>query len=1519
MSDKNSPLLVVGVGASAGGLDSLKRFFTTVPKDAPIAFIVVQHLDPNHKSMMADILARQTPFSFCQAKHDQSIEAGMGYLIPPNAYIEVIEHTIKITKPQHQRGSRLAIDHLFRSMAEVYQTKAVGLVFSGSGSDGTAGLRALKAAGGLSVVQTPQQAEYPSMPRSAIDAGVVDQVMNVEDIYSLLLEYAEHPYHDLSGGKGKDEDEEGQRTISSLLKTQENFDLDQYKQATVQRRLLRRMSLTSNTQQKDYIKLLRESKNERQFLMRDLLINVTDFFRDKEAFALINEKVIHNIVGEAQDGSDIRVWVAGCASGEEAYTMAILFTEHIELSGKTLRLKIFATDVDEEAIRIARKGVYPDSITSELPDDYLENYFTLQGDGYYAVNSALRDCISFAHQNVYTDPPFSKMHLVSCRNLLIYFRKSVQQKVLQSFYFALMPSGYLFLGSSESLGEQKALFKPISQKWRIFSRKERNGSSVSSQISALPSFFNRGIKSANDRRPKEYTMSSTDKAKFSLLVALNPCVLLDDNNRVVYFHGNVDHFLQLPMGDAELNFFNMLATELRTRMRGGIYKARKSGDQVLVNPPRQYKPRDNNKKLFKSQISPIVEADGSVSSLVISFEEIKIGKQSSIPTQEQLESKDQETMVEAMEKELAETKEELQNTTEELETSTEELKAAHEEALSTNEELQSSNEELEASTEELRSLNEELTTVNAQLKDKIDELSTTHDDIKNFLASTNLATVFLSNELKVKRYTPAAERLLRIGSQDIDRPLQEISRQFIDQKTLDEAQLVLESLESSEKEIEVDGRWFLQKILPYKTEERRVDGVVLTFNDITHLKKAVNSLKSSGNQHAVIATLGLKALSSDNMDNLMDQLVREVAHTLNADLSKVLEYFPGNNNLLLKAGIGWDKGLVGHATVEANIASQAGFTLNCRAPVIVDELALEQRFSGPSLLTDHKVVSGMSCVIENGEHPWGILAVHTLKRRQFTQDDANFLTSAANILSVALHRTAIEAKLRDSEKRLRIAKNSNNMGSFEFMLQTGEISWDQLLVDIWGVNGNDVTFYDFMQGVHPDDVDHINDAIETSMKLQGDGHYKATYRVIHKKSKRVTWVEATGQVLFQNNQAHKMIGMVIDITEKMSLESSLKAAVRQLQETNERKNEFLATLGHEIRNPLAAIASGVQIIERDKKQLGRGVNMIQNNIHIVSLLLDDLLDLTRISRGQIELKKQTINFNELVSDIYHSFLPQCQKKQQKISLKLPVVNIIGWADKTRLMQAFGNIVSNAHKFTPKDGSISVELRQVDRQLEVTVKDTGIGLDMQYKEKIFEPFQQLKQNQSIVNSGLGIGLSLVKQFVALHEGTVALESDGPNMGSTFTVSLPIINNPSDDAINSKTTQNKSSHSSSIGSLDKLNILIVDDNEDAAYGLSLILQMKGCQVHSCHTATAALAEFKDFNPNVLILDIGLPDMTGYELFAAIKRESTAPSLNIALTGFGHKKARDSSKKAGFDYHMTKPVDIEELLHLLSEYAM
>ncbi len=1510
-NDKEKAELIVGVGASAGGLDVLKRFFNEVPDNVEIAFIVVQHLSPDHDSRLAEILARETSFKFCQAEDGQRIESGHAYIIPPNKYIEVDERNIKIVEQTDSRGSRMAVDHLFRSMAEVYQSKAVGLVFSGAGSDGTAGLRALKAAGGLAVVQLPESAEYPSMPKSAIDAGVVDEALPVEEIPAFLLDYSSHPYHTIT----KDDESqtsENLKQIRAILKAQENFDLSQYKDNTVKRRIYRRMSLTGKKSSDGYLQLLRESSEERSLLMRDLLINVTDFFRDREAFEILDSKVLASIVDEIDDGEDIRVWVAGCASGEEAYTLAILLLEQIEKSDKDLGLRIFATDIDQEAIQIARKGSYPSSIISELPKPFIDKYFDVNADGYAKVKNRIRDTISFAQQNVYTDPPFSKLHLVSCRNLLIYLQREAQQKVLTSFFFSLLPEGYLFLGSSENVGEKKELFTPLSSKWRIYGRKERN--EVKNYPSVLPSFFNnQNEKSNKSMRRQPQSLNENDGAMQMLLLAVKPSVIVDEENRVTYFHGNVNRFLQLPDGNAGLDLYSMLYPEIRTRMRSGIYKARKTGERVSVSLPQTTKPSDVELN-YRCTITPTSESGKSDGCIIVTFEEVCPDIAADDLATQLISHHDHDSMIDAMERELRETKDELQNTVEELETSTEELKAAHEEALSTNEELQSSNEELEASTEELRSLNEELTTVNAQLKDKIDELSTTHDDIKNFFASTNLATIFLSSDMKIKRFTPAAERLLRVGHQDIDQPINEICRDLIDEDTLGEAKRVLDSLESSEKQIQADQNWYIRKILPYQTESRKVDGVVITFIDITKLKVTANRLRASSEQHAVIAKLGMKALSTEDTSNLMDQLVREVTHTLNADFCKVMEYRPEQEQLFIKAGIGWNSGIVGEATVPAGNSSQAGFTLHTPEPVIVHDLATEQRFKGPDLLIEHKVVSGISCVIENGDKPYGVLGVHTKDKRLFNQEDVHFLVSAANILSVALHRKGMEQQLRNNESRLRIAKDSSHMGAFEWEVDTGKTYWDKLLFDIWGIRGSSVTQDDFINGVHPEDRETVKAEIEAALDPKSDGHYHAIYRVLHSTTQKVTWIEANGQVVFGRDEPRKMIGMVVDITRQRKLEVSLKNAIKELQEADEKKNQFLATLGHEIRNPLASISGAVQIIEHDNSKLDWALRTMRNNVSLVSSLLDELLDLTRISRGEIRLEKTKVNVNKLLEEIVDNFSTAVETNNQSLVLKLPEQTIETTIDRIRIQQVINNVINNASKFTPEHGRISVELFRADDNFIIQVKDSGIGLDMQYRDKVFEPFQQIKVSER-TNTGLGIGLSLVKQIAELHGGTASIYSEGLNKGTLVSLSIPIDEAKASQIVAAQEGPRKASV---LKNMQKLRVMLVDDNETVADGLGMILGLKGCEVSVYNTGREAMENYAVFKPNVALLDIGLPDMSGIELIKLLKPNLPEKTLFLAITGYGHLEAKRSTMAAGFDGHLNKPVSVETILNELEKFA-
>lgn len=526
---KQPQLLTVGIGASAGGLAVLKTFVRSLPAHTGMSFIVIQHLDPTHKSMLSELLGRECILPVQHAEDGQVVETDHVYVIPPHAYLELKDGKLKLTAPDDTRGSRKAIDHFFRSLAAECGDRCAGIVLSGSGSDGTAGLRAIKAAGGLALAQDPATAEHSSMPRSAVDAEVIDKILRVEEIATLLKQYAEQP---LSMKPESDPDnipaEERLEEVTALLKTYEDFNLRQYKTSTVQRRIARRMSLIDIDDYTQYLDRLREGEEERKQLIKDLLINVTDFFRDPEAFHLLEDTIIPETLKRLDKQEDIRIWVAGCASGEEAYSIAILWLEGLAKFRRSNPVRIFATDIDEYAIKIARKGIYPDSITGEIPQAYLEKYFTPVADQHqYRIKNQVRDLISFAAQNVAVDPPFSHMHLISCRNLLIYLKKEVQEKVLSAFYFSLEKDAYLILGSSETLGNKTELFKTVSKKWRAY-KKVPGHDRKKMALAAMPMEEDGSPRHKGNHtyRPSHESLSRADQFRRAMLQTFMPPPLL---------------------------------------------------------------------------------------------------------------------------------------------------------------------------------------------------------------------------------------------------------------------------------------------------------------------------------------------------------------------------------------------------------------------------------------------------------------------------------------------------------------------------------------------------------------------------------------------------------------------------------------------------------------------------------------------------------------------------------------------------------------------------------------------------------------------------------------------------------------------------------------------------------------------------------------------------------------------------------------------------------------------------------
>jgi PAS domain S-box-containing protein len=832
---------IVGMGASAGGLEAFKRFLGAMPGDRGLAFVLVQHLDPHHESLMVDLLDRCTPMKVVQVEDRMPVEPNQVYMIPPNKYLAIQEGVLQLTDPIMRRGMRMPIDFFFRSLAEDQQERAICIVLSGTGTDGTLGLQAIKGHGGMTMVQTPESAHYDGMPRSAIGTGLVDYVLNVEEMPDALIKYVRHSYinHGIQRQNLPESSADDLQAVLGLLRARTRYDFRGYKKGTLMRRIERRMGLNHIDELSNYVPLLRQHPGEVRQLFKDLLIGVTGFFREPEAFQVMETQVVPRLVQNRGTDSSLRVWVPGCATGEEPYSIAMLLIEQMQAAQKGGSIHIFASDIDEDALENARTGIYPESIGGDVSPERLRRFFTKEGET-YQINKQVRECVVFAIQNLISDPPFSKLDLISCRNLLIYLESDVQQKLISLFHFALKEGGYLFLGNSETIGPHEDLFKPVSKKWRIYqrigpTRREKvDFPIVYQENSRLPS----GTLQATQLRPP----SLGDLVQQLLLKDYAPAsVLVNQRYEILYFFGPTHHYLSLPDGEATLNVTNMTKQELRPKVRAAIYKAmREDARVILTGTPVPWRGEDHIVRVSATPIHAPKLLEGLT---LITFEE----EAGPLLTPGRLDERTdpEASLVQQLETELKTTKEELQSTIEELETSNEELKTSNEEVMSMNEELQSTNEELETSKEELQSLNEELSTVNNELQDKIGELEATNNDLANLFTTTDIATLFLDNSFRIKRFTPASSRLFNLIPTDIGRLFSDIAHSFDAAELMHDAQEVLRSLTPVEKEVNTpDGNWYIRRIKPYRGQDDKIGGVVMTFTEVTEIKRVETELRT---------------------------------------------------------------------------------------------------------------------------------------------------------------------------------------------------------------------------------------------------------------------------------------------------------------------------------------------------------------------------------------------------------------------------------------------------------------------------------------------------------------------------------------------------------------------------------------------------------------------------------------------------------------------------------------------------
>jgi len=828
-----SAIPVVGIGGSAGSLEPFKTFFTAMPADSGAAFVVIQHLAPMHQSLLAELLAQHTRMKVVQARDALPVEPNCVYVIPPNQYLQSREGVLYLVEPVRHDGIRMPIDFFFRSLAEDRQERAICIIFSGAGSDGTLGVRMIRGAGGLAIAQDPQTAQFDDMPRNAVATGLVDFVLSPDRMPETLLNYLRHPYvrdGELAAvleTKGKIG---GLQDILYLLLAQKGCDFRCYKKNTVVRRIERRMDLRRIQDLARYYDLLRQDTDEVSQLFKDLLINVTSFFRDSEVFKELYQKAIAPLVRAKQTNEPLRVWVAGCASGEEAYSLAILLMEELTAARKNCPVQVFATDIDEDALEFARRGIYPESIAVDVGPERLSRFF-IRNDRGYQVIEPVRKSVVFASQNLVTDPPFSKMDIISCRNLLIYLDAETQTKLIPLFNFALNPGGYLFLGKSEGIGDQSDLFDIISKKTRLF-RRLIPTRPVVLDSPILPG-KKRALPSPVPIKPPAATF--TDIIRQAILNHFAAAVVLvDRKGQVLQFHGQTGKYLNMPTAEPSLNLRDIAKEGLSRRLRAALHRATQDDRTVMLdNIPIT---RDKGSPFVRVTITPVSQRGDEGTLLAVIFEDVP---RPSTRVAEKVQSGESEAAVKQLEDELRTTRQELQATIEELQESNEELRVSNEEVVSTNEELQSTVEELETSKEELQSVNEELSIVNSQLQDKVEKLDVANSDMANFLESTEIATLFLDRDLRIKLFTPATTRILKLIPSDTGRPINDLSMNFTDFDLPSDARTVAVQGNVVERDVQhADGARYLVRVMPYHKQRGKIDGVIVTFSDITRLIQA---------------------------------------------------------------------------------------------------------------------------------------------------------------------------------------------------------------------------------------------------------------------------------------------------------------------------------------------------------------------------------------------------------------------------------------------------------------------------------------------------------------------------------------------------------------------------------------------------------------------------------------------------------------------------------------------------------
>ena len=1311
--DGQSEFIVVGVGASNGGIHALKRFLSNL-KLKNAAIVIIQHMNASDKKFTIDLLHKVSDYPVDEVVQGAKICPGHIYLCPSDLLVSIEDETFVVQSMMEAPQKFATIDWFFDSLAKNFKENSVGVILSGEGIDGTLGLKTISESGGLTLAQDEKSSEYPSMPHHARELGIVDHIIAPENMSAVIATHENFVTKlNKSARVAALHEEIGASVISicEILLRHTHHDFKHYKTSTLVRRIQRRMLVLQAETVDEYVEVLGHSPTERENLFNDLLINVTSFFRDPEAFDALKNDVLAKMLPQVLPTRKYRIWVAGCSTGEEAYTMAIIAREILEEQGLKGEVQIIATDIDEDALNIARKGEYPLSIVDRITPARLEKYFQRRNNR-FIVSRGLREMILFSSHNLINDPPFSQLDLISCRNVLIYLGMHLQKKLIPVFHYALRQNGYLFLGTSEALGSHKDLFATENLKYRIAQRKQTAiNHPPHSFLTAMSTTYSGHFKEAPQNQEEDLLLIGQ---RIVLDEFAPKFAIINDDLQILTLSSGFNDFLEPGEGSFQNNITKLVKQNLRAALRSSISEAKKHKRQIQNYS--SFLPVDKGLQKIGIVVQPMPQLGGHTGLYMVVFKDQGIISEDS---QDKIQGTGINVeMMEELEKELANLRSDLDRSVQDLEASNEELKSSNEELLSMNEELQSANEELEISKEEIQRSNDALLNANV--------------DLENFLNSTKIATIFLDDKLNIKNFTPAINELYDLVPHDVGRSITNFTSKALKMpkysfpKDLKPDQIVETEV------IMPDGKIFLRRKSPYMNKERKQVGLVVTFIDVTELRRSEDSFKALAN------ALPQMIFTTDDKGNYV--------------------YF--SEQWLEFSGI--DPGTV----------KNKGF----REIVHPDDIAEMVKHWTDAL--ENKEIFNHEFRFKDkfGKYHW-----HLVRAR--AQKDVNGMVyrwfgTCTNIqqhkeLVINLEKAQVNLQnhvdqLKVSDTRYEMASRATRELIWDWDLVTNSVLWNEALVKQLGYKSEDLNSNAdwWYEHIHPEDRERVVHSIHEVIDNNGQ-FWNDQYRFRFADG---NYAEFLDQGFIHRNdegKADRMIGSMKDITEQ-------KIYINKINEAINARDEFLSVASHELKTPLTSMILKIQMLQRQlvkdgdhTDKINKTNDLVLKQCRLLTSLIDDMLDVSRIATGRMTFNMQTVNLHDVVTHAIEVFSVNLEHKNVRLN-SFVEDGLIFEGDAFRIEQVVYNLLSNALKYG-LDKPISISLRRVGNEALIEVEDQGMGIPMDKQERIFKRFERAVSSNDI--SGLGLGLYISKEIVDAHNGKISVESK-VGIGSKVTVRLSL---------------------------------------------------------------------------------------------------------------------------------------------------